>query len=73
MILIINKLKGGLSKRRGVVDVFKNSQAASSESGPSNAPQMMVPPMMQPPMMAPSSASTLPPTNFMMPGTLYGH
>ena len=56
---------GGITKRRGVVDVFKNSQPSSNGPSTSN-----VPPLMAPPMVAPA-ATNLAPTNFMVPGIIY--
>ena len=55
---------GGITKRRGVVDVFKNSQPSSNGPSTSN-----VPPLMPPPMVAPA-ATNLAPTNFMVPGIM---
>ena len=56
---------GGITKRRGVVDVFKNSQPSSNGPSTSN-----VPPLMAPPMVAPA-VTNLAPTNFMVPGIIY--
>ena len=56
------QIVGGITKRRGVVDVLKNSQPPSNGPSSSN-----IPPLMAPPMMAPTS-NNLAPTNFMVPG-----
>ena len=55
---------GGLSKRRGFVDVFKNTQPLST--GPANIPPMMAP-------MMPIPSANVPQTNFMIPGKIVPH
>ena len=58
-------LLGGLSKKRGFVDVLKNSQPSKTEPGANaNLPPMMAPPMMPPPMIS----NPMVPTNPMIPG-----